>query len=163
MPDQRQYRGLTKDGKWVKGWYVEAKRKHYIITQETDVHEVKDDDFDGIALFTYTKCLSGLVEAIPETVGQFTGLTEENSKKAVYQHDIVLCHCARNKQILFKGVIKYHAPEFYLACFWQKIEGEPEEWYPVGDNNRSLIQGWWPIDKILGNIHQNSELLKGDE
>ena len=53
----RPYRGLTKEGKWVKGWYF---------------------DFDKIS-YINTNLL--LIEVIPKTVGQSTGKFDINKKE----------------------------------------------------------------------------------
>ena len=152
----RQYRGLTKEGKWVYGWYCEAqdyyKKKHHFITS-------KDSRFypyvDGEERIIEPKKYSvDIIEVIPETVGQSTGLKDKNGKGTdeVYEGDIVICSCKSISSIRFKGVITYNAPEFYLACFWEEIDGEQCS-YPVGENNRSLIGGEWSVDKIIGTIH----------
>lgn len=61
----RNYRGLTKDGKWVYGWYYEDNGLSIIISLE--------DNHDWIV--------------IPETVGQSTGYNYKSGKEA-YQGDI---------------------------------------------------------------------------
>ncbi len=81
----RPYRGLTKKGEWVYGWYqltdpsTPDKIKHYIIdccgvtsTALVLAHDISD--------------LPGYHEVIPETVGQSTGRKDKNDKE-IYTND----------------------------------------------------------------------------
>jgi len=61
----RPYRGKTKEGKWVKGWYLEVRGTSNI----------------------YNKKRGLWIEVIPETVGQQTGLKDKNDKER-YASDI---------------------------------------------------------------------------
>lgn len=61
----RPYRGLTKEGKWVKGFLISLNR---------------------IMVWDKNVCMrSESYEVIPETVGQFTGLTDKNDKEAYHK------------------------------------------------------------------------------
>ena len=62
----RPYRGLTKDGKWIKGWFVSLYGFAYIVPE------------DAITL-----CGEAV---IPETVGQYTSLTDIE-KEDIYAGD----------------------------------------------------------------------------
>ena len=79
-------------------------------------------------------------EVIPETVGQFTGLTDKNGKR-IFEGDIVNVENA-----LVRGIF---AVEYcgISACF---IVSHGERRYFLGGCNC----------KIIGNIHDNPELLK---
>jgi hypothetical protein len=80
---------------------------------------------------------AGGESAIPETVGQFTGLTDKNGKK------------------IFEGdIIEWNAKEFgreyrELVEWDYKLLG-----FRQGD--------WGEWCKVIGNIHDNPELLKED-
>ena len=116
------FRGKTDKGEWTEG----------------DLFQVFEDGFfihDG-------RCHS--VRVIPETIGQYTGLTDKNGKK-IFEGDIVNFKTAAYH---FKNCrIKYQ------SCYGK---------YCAIDN-----EGYeYPMDKIfeyeiIGNIHDNPELLKG--
>lgn len=148
---RKYYRGIPINSKeFVYGWYAETEGKHYIINPDAGMAQCNCGGH-GFA---------GFVEVIPKTVGQQIGLKDKNGKGIdVYVDDIVICSCDSASKLRFKGVIKYSAPEFYLACFWEEIDGEQCS-YPVGGNTRSLIRGFWSIDEIIGNIHTTPEILE---
>lgn len=61
----RPYRGLTRDGKMVYGWYFEIRDISYILY----AGETYDDEL---------VLIGGYIEVIPSTVGQATGLKDKN-------------------------------------------------------------------------------------
>ena len=61
----RPYRGFTKEGREVKGWYCKWHQGHYIFDPEHSVH-----------------FLACFIKILPKTVGQFTGLKDKNGKEA---------------------------------------------------------------------------------
>lgn len=133
----RPYRAKPIDPKlagedgFVYGWYVKADFAHYIVPAK------------------YIVNWKVFIEVIGDTVGQQVGLKDKSSKKDAYEGDIAICSCSLNPKLRYKGVIKYNAPQFYLACFWEDIDGDQRS-FPVGENNRSLINGVWLIDEIIG-------------
>ncbi|MBR6617951.1 MAG: hypothetical protein IKL00_08810 [Oscillospiraceae bacterium] len=129
------FRGKRKDnGEWVEGYYVCVGGKyHYILTGQIDL-------MSGYPRFIYC-------EVIPETVGQYTGLTDKNGKK-IFEGDIVRF---RTQTSVFK-------PSFLVM--WH--EETARFIVAIKDGVRA-----YPMDKtwkyeIIGNIHDNPELLKGD-
>ena len=87
---------------------------------------------------------------IPETVGQYTGLTDKNGKK-IFEGDIVKDH----ESGLYGEVV--------FATAQDGFDGMSG--FMVDDINDGLqnYNGFWHLVKIIGNIHDNPELLKEAE
>ncbi|EJE1215417.1 hypothetical protein M4H13_002065 [Listeria monocytogenes] len=88
------------------------------------------------------------VEIMPETVGQFTGLTDKNGKK-IFEGDIV-------------EIIEIDA---FGNLDWNRLKGKvmfSEGAWLVTDNRSFAIPLWSEINEIevIGNIHENPELLE---
>lgn len=84
-------------------------------------------------------------EVIPETVGQYTGLTDKNGKK-ICEGDIL--------RYTIDGDV------YIYVCFWD--DGNCE--FGLKNEKRDFGLAYAPHDKeIIGNIHDNPELLKGGE
>ena len=131
------FRGKRKDnGEWVEGYYIKA--KWYL--DEKEMHIIFPLD---VAIFPHAE-VSEYEEIIPETVGQYTGLTDKNGKK-IFEGDILsyieeIETRSKGKETL-KGIyeVKFDycgfSPLDCLAC--NHLE-------------------------IIGNIHDNPELLGGE-
>ena len=129
------FRGKQKySGKWVYGSFF---------SPNAIMKRGKEFDADK----TYT--------ILPETVGQFTGLTDKNDKK-IFEGDIVLVpyvdpifKCTWNDTSPCEGaIIKYCMGMFYV------------EYIESGDKfTLSAMDGYM---KIIGNIYDNPELLGGN-
>ena len=140
------FRGKREDnGEWVEGYYVCVSGvKHYILTVNPVIAP------NNITIECYG--------VIPETVGQYTGLTDKNGKKifdgdivhAVYQSNYVGC-----ENIDYGiGIVKYCDSYYGGASYQIDIIGE------VGSRvfTASLERGV----EVIGNVHDNPELLKGE-
>lgn len=88
------------------------------------------------------------VEVIPETVGQFTGLTDRNGKK-IFEGDIV-----QGYKTEFTPPKKYRKP--FVATMKTSLPNSVEEYYSPFEHFTEKVK--W---EIIGNIHDNPELLKG--
>lgn len=121
-----KYRGLNEEtGEWVYGWYtklVEGIRRFDAI--------IADVDGELTRFYIHNK----------ETIGQYTGLRDNNGKE-IYEGDILSYYSAL--------VPKGSNPIVKQVVTWK-------EYQYAGINN-------WGGAEIIGNIHENPELLEGRE
>jgi len=89
----RPYRGKTKEGKWVKGWYLEVRGTSNI----------------------YNKKRGLWIEVIPETVGQQTGL-KDKKRKEIYENNKVreVFRVAGHPDDIFEGVVTWWDSGWFL-------------------------------------------------
>ena len=81
-----------------------------------------------------------------ETVGQYTGLTDKNGKK-IFEGDIMP---------VWENGEEYHYKVIYNGdCFMLAMLDSEQGSYPLSTKNA--------ISEVIGNIHDNPELLKGGE
>ena len=84
---------------------------------------------------------------IPETVGQYTGLTDKKGNK-IFEGDIV------KDKFLF-GVVKY-------ATANDGFDGMCGFMVDDIDDGLQDYNGFWHRVEVIGNIYDNPELLKGE-
>lgn len=130
------FRGKRVDnGEWVEGFYVNVP-EHY-------KHEMSRKSY-------IVSINNGLfMEVVPESVGQYTGLTYKNGKK-IFEGDII-----RNNGNEI-GVIRHGKYDVYSHYVFGG--------YCCVDKTSALIDwtsGW--RCEVIGNIHDNPELLRGEE
>lgn len=123
-------------GVWVYGYYCELAGRKYIIPDYSQFRDIHDADLED-----------SFTEIIPETICQFTGLKDKNGVE-IYEGDIVEFVTFFTKDTVVEHVwIDEHAclhPFFDLFY----IDGEQG----AGMEDETI--------KVLGNIHDNPELLK---
>ena len=89
---------------------------------------------------------------IPETVGQYTGLTDKNGKK-IFEGDIVEGHChSQWNHRLQRCVVAYERDGFEARHY--VVQGVDERYYTYKVLFSKDVE-------VIGNIHDNPELLKG--
>lgn len=128
------YRGLTKDGKLVKGWYAEVDGISYIINPDAGMAKCECGGH-GFA---------GFVEVDPETVDR--SVTKDKNNKDVFLHDTVkgIIHDVSSEPLIGQIVPNESPPNKYgiRGCLMFKWKFEGKEYLaPAPDlNDIELIE-----------------------
>ena len=134
----------TGDEKWICGHLLEQNIPEchsYIVMSiiaELDNRHIEIMDFD-------------INEVIPETVGQFTGLTDKNGVK-IFEGDI--CRFKRFNDV-HVGKIVFNVTTASFVMWYQSIVGA----YGEKATHKMLLSACDNIE-IIGNIHDNPELME---
>ena len=136
------FRGKRKDnGEWIAGYLIIADERWFILIT------------DNIQTYSFTCLKDGeyifgkFIEVIPETVGQYTGLTDKNGTK-IFKGDIVVMNI-KGYNTICKVAWADNVAQFQL---WQTNT--------IPHTPTALNLGNYDCE-IIGNIHDNPELLKG--
>lgn len=132
------WKGLPKEEWWVEGFYVKHGSRHWIYTGKIQYM------YYPVCADLPTKC-----EVEEETVCEYTGLTDKNSRK-IFENDIIGRYSEYREEWDY-GVVKYG--EFNCSCC-SGVYG----WYFDDEDIRDC-----DLYEVRGNIFDNLELLKGDE
>lgn len=134
------------DGEWVEGYF--AKYRDFQNKVYTSILQFDKDDFGD------AYCC-GKVPVIPETVGQYTGLTDTNGKK-IFEGDIVKTWKNNIGKIEFGQYWDEETEEDFYGYAWIGKD-EYEESITLSLNN------CWNGHEVIGNLHDNPELLEDEE
>ena len=128
----------TDNGEWGYGDYTKA--RDYLNGKE--MHIIIPPDVEA-----FPHCeFAGYEEVIPETVCQFTGLTDKNGRK-IFEGDIIKCKVHEmNGYRVRRGVVEYHGVGFIMNL-------DPNSWYDQKNISFDC--------EVIGNIYDNPELLEG--
>lgn len=143
------FRGKTKTGKWAYGDLLQA-----------------TEDKACLIVYMDNKRKCNYRDINPETVGQFTGLTDKNGTK-IFEDDIVKVTYTEKRK---SYGVKY---DWEFNFIEQVIYGNEQACFMLKINNYGIIM-YRPIYsfqedikikemEIIGNIHDNPELLKEQE
>ena len=125
-----------KEDGFVEGSLIKDNDKYYIVLEVID--NIKRDD--------YAICM---IEVIPETVEQYTGLKDKNGQE-IYEGDIVYIK-GETELLDTKGKVEYNDSwAQFVITNTGNIINETE---PLGDYEKQDLE-------VIGNIYDNPELLK---
>ena len=130
------FRGKTSDGEWVEGDLLQIKYYNkpiieYQIMPQTPV--------------------SSAYPVLPETVGQYTGLTDRNGKR-IFEGDI--CKFKRFNDVHI-GKVVFNVTTASFIMWYQPIVGA----YGEKATQKMLLSVCDNIE-VVGNIHGNPELME---
>ena len=163
----------TDNGEWVYGYYTNA--RYYL--NEKEMHIIFEPDVE-----VFPRCeFAGYEEVIPETVGQYTGLTDKNGRK-IFEGDIILYHHHVKKLVPCEDATQSEIEHYgfdeesglglaYRHTRTIRYKGYVTLDFLLGvDLNLNNNCEWWNCEnngvltqvEVIGNIYDNPELLKGD-
>lgn len=135
-----KYRGMDEHGCWHVGWLA-GTNDGFIYIIEND-EGWTDDGF-------HNDDFSGCYKVLDKTIGQFTGLLDKNGKE-IYEGDIVKTKGG------WGGVVLWNSRSYFYIKDNNYYEYEEPDLSPIG----SLLCCERKQLEIVGNIHDNPELLK---
>lgn len=137
------FRGkCKKTGRWFTGQYIHLHKTTYCVKEDYEAD--KENNLMYIVFEEMTDW--GLpnrhlrVDVIPETVGQYTGLTDKNGKN-IFEGDIIK-FCAGLKK---PYIVEFDTGRFVLTR---------------SDAHAEIIDVCIVPCEVIGNIHDNPELLR---
>ena len=154
------FRGKGIDGEWYEGCLHKAtheKPSGTTVTyniQEFNYGYASEYDFDH----TYTSGFDMMVH--PETVGQYTGLTDKNGKK-IFEGDII-----KQSYYLGRGIYRdiVSVIEYGIGYAYSNVYGVTQRFRDgSGGAMLSVFDKSGGVDcEVIGNVYDNPELLKGE-
>lgn len=144
------FRGKRVDnGKWVEGNYYESKISGCFILSP----KIKVREKDGVVINDSFE----VAKVIPETVGQYTGLTDKNGKK-IFDGDIIsaITLDTGNEQravVCFGNFIDENNGDEYIGFFIDFDGVKTTITQLAMEECKNRIE-------VIGNIYDNPELLK---
>ena len=148
------FRGKTVDGKWIDGFLFQEVGDCVVRWCITRTPLCAND---------YSEIMGDYAEVFPDTVGQYTGLTDKNGKK-IFEGDIVE---STSDLVNLRG----EKSGKKITKFYEIVVTADDSSFTYGTREigktyisrtiyKEIAQRFY---SVIGNIHDNPELLKGGE
>ena len=134
------FRGKTDKGEWVYGDLLHP-----------DLYG------NGYSIEDFMKEKNNCFDVIPKTIGQYTGLTDKNGTK-IFEGDIISIPFEEDRSPYEENCVYYEDGEVYF-------DNEHYGWFVKFFDGETLsIWEYTEVEiVVIGNIHDNPELLKERE
>lgn len=123
------------ESKWVEGFYVHVPCGRFMC----DEHMIQTIDADGR--------IGQLYNVYESTLGQFIGLTDKNGKK-IFEGDVLKDDWGK----IYKVFYTTKSCSFMVECTVTPNEFET--------GNYRIGEAWCGTVRVIGNIHDNPEIIK---
>ena len=150
------FRGKSvKDGEWFTGQLLHfkspvSKRELNIVVEGCEF----DDSNEWFNIGRRAK-------VVPETIGQYTGFTDKNGKK-IFEGDMIKPF----DDEIDKMVVEFRQGQFLLCSYGERGYMAEYGWEESGNYGcfeAEPLSSYGDYIEVIGNIHDNPELLKGGE
>ena len=140
-----KFRGKrTDNGEWVYGNLVRG----------------CDEKYAYIVEFGNRELCRNYVNVNPDTVGQYTGLTDKNGKK-IFEEDMINPFDDK----IDKMVVEFRLGQFLLCLYGERGYMAEYGWEESGNYGcfeAEPLSSYGDDIEVIGNIHDSPELLRGD-
>jgi uncharacterized phage protein (TIGR01671 family) len=124
--------------------------KHKVMLNEIDIFDILSKDPASLSSKNFYN---------DNILNQYTGLEDKNGKE-IYEGDILGCPWNFNTEYFSYGEVVFWKGSFHLS---KGDESEYPEYCPhdlYGFNDTPTRREFWENATIIGNIHENPDLLK---
>lgn len=134
------------NGEWVEGYYIYHIKRTICpigdsVKPEDEQHVIMQDGFSDWNMPRNTV----VFDIDPETVCQYTGLTDKNGNR-IWENDIIKHEISDTI-----GTVKWYQEDYVGWCVDDTIIDEQQ-----------FTDEMWNECEVIGNIFDNQELLKGE-
>ena len=145
----------TDNSEWIEGYYAVQSNHACFAHELKHQHFIFKDIFLDFNLGELQK-----FDVIPETVGQYTGLTDKNGKK-IFEGDMIKPF----DDEIDKMVVEFRIGQFLLCLYGERGYMAEYGWEESGNYGcfeAEPLSSYGDDIEVIGNIHDDPELLRGD-